>query len=191
MSARILLPSLLLSFTLLLSLTLAQSSTIFIDYTNGFSTVLLNPPSLSIQDLHPYDGGHPGSFRFFVLWRDVSDCRSNAVSIFFTNTAVLGDPQFVGLRGQSYQVHGMDGAIYNLISDKNLQVNSRFVFLTEGQCPIIDGVVDTNCWSHPGSYIGEMSFQQVVDGKLHGADVAAVVLMCARAAPLYTGAARP
>ena len=233
MSARVLLLSLLLSFTLLLSLTLAQSpSTIFIDYTNGFSTVLLNPPSLSIQDLHPYDGGHPGSFRFGVMWNnDASDTlnltvptnvhitaennasyctpplvvfnastprqcnytaqwtspafsgqmtlaytggpvatvRTDTITIFFTNTAVLGDPQFVGLRGQSYQVHGMDGAIYNLISDKNLQVNSRFVFLTEGQCPIIDGVVDTNCWSHPGSYIGEMSFQQVVDGKLHAA----------------------
>ena len=95
---------------------------------------------------------------------------SSTVDIRFTpQVGTVGDPQFVGLRGQSYQVHGMDGAIYNVISDKNLQVNSRFTFLTEGQCPIIDGVADTNCWSHPGSYIGEMSFQQVVDGKLHAA----------------------
>ena len=94
---------------------------------------------------------------------------SDTVDIFFTPTVILGDPQFVGLRGQSYQVHGIDGAIYNIISDRNLQVNGKFTFLTEGQCPIIDGVPDTNCWSHPGSYIGEMSFQQVVDGKLHAA----------------------
>ena len=95
---------------------------------------------------------------------------SDTIDIFFNPTAItVGDPQFIGLRGQSYQVHGIDGAIYNIISDRNLQVNGKFTFLTEGQCPIIDGVPDTNCWSHPGSYIGEMSFQQVVDGKLHAA----------------------
>jgi len=82
---------------------------------------------------------------------------------------VVGDPQFVGLRGQSYQVHGIDGAVYNIVSEKNTQVNSRFVFLTEGVCPIIDGAKDVNCWSHPGSYLGEISFQAVVDGKLHAA----------------------
>ena len=82
---------------------------------------------------------------------------------------ITGDPQFVGLRGQSYQVHGIDGAVYNIISEESTQVNSRFVFLTEGQCPIIDGKKDVNCWSHPGSYLGEMSFQAIVDGELHAA----------------------
>ena len=95
--------------------------------------------------------------------------RADSISTFFTNITAVGDPQFVGLRGQSYQVHGVDGAVYNIISEKNTQVNSRFVFLTKGECPIIDGVADTNCWSHPGSYMGEMSFQQVVDGELHAA----------------------
>jgi len=90
------------------------------------------------------------------------------ISILVTNPAVVvGDPQFVGLRGQSFQVHGIDGAVYNIISEQNTQVNSRFVFLSEGECPIINGAPDSNCWSHPGSYLGEMSFQQVVDGKLH------------------------
>ena len=83
---------------------------------------------------------------------------------------IVGDPQFVGLRGQSYQVHGMDGAVYNILSEKNTQVNSRFVFLTEGACPANDA---TNCWSHPGSYLGEISFQAVVAGKLHAALVQA------------------
>ena len=82
---------------------------------------------------------------------------------------VVGDPQFVGLRGQSYQVHGIDGAVYNIVSEPNTQVNSRFVFLTEGQCPIINGRPDSNCWSHPGSYLGEMSFQAIVAGKVHAA----------------------
>ena len=98
---------------------------------------------------------------------DVGNQRTDAVSTFFVNTIVVGDPQFVGLRGQSYQVHGVDGAVYNIISEKDTQVNSRFTFLTEGECPIIDGVPADNCWSHAGSYLGEMSFQQVVDGKLH------------------------
>jgi len=86
---------------------------------------------------------------------------------------IVGDPQFIGLRGQSYQVHGIDGAVYNIISEQNTQVNSRFVFLSEGKCPILNGVPDTNCWSHPGSYLGELSFQQVVDGQIHAALVSA------------------
>ena len=104
---------------------------------------------------------------------NVNSERTDAVSTFFTTSSAVGDPQFVGLRGQDYQVHGIDGAVYNIISAKALQVNSRFVFLTQGQCPIIDGVADTNCWSHPGSYMGELSFQAVVDGKLHAALVTA------------------
>ena len=100
---------------------------------------------------------------------NTGNIRSDAISTFFQNTSVrvVGDPQFVGLRGQSYQVHGIDGAVYNIISEKNLQVNSRFVFLNKGDCPLIEGVADTNCWSHPGSYMGELSFQQRVEGQLH------------------------
>jgi hypothetical protein len=86
---------------------------------------------------------------------------------------IVGDPQFIGLRGQSYQVHGIDGAVYNLISEPNSQVNSRFLFLSEGKCPIINGVADSNCWSHPGSYLGEISYQQIVDGKPHAALITA------------------
>jgi hypothetical protein len=90
------------------------------------------------------------------------------ISIMVTNPAVaVGDPQFIGLRGQSYQVHGIDGAVYNIISEARTQVNSRFVFLSEGKCPMVNGRLDINCWSHPGSYMGELSFQQIVDGKLH------------------------
>ena len=87
--------------------------------------------------------------------------------------SVLGDPQFVGLRGQSYQVHGIDGAVYNLISEQHTQVNARFAFLTDGDCPWLDGKPDTNCWSHPGSYLGEISYQAIVDGKLHAARIQA------------------
>ena len=47
--------------------------------------------------------------------------------------SVKGDPQFVGLRGQNYQVHGVSGDIYNIVSDADLQYNSRFVFLNSGE----------------------------------------------------------
>jgi len=76
---------------------------------------------------------------------------------------VTGDPQFIGLRGQSFQVHGVDGAVYNIISEKDTQVNSRFTFLSQGECPLFKGKPDINCWAHPGSYLGELSFQQRVD----------------------------
>ena len=70
--------------------------------------------------------------------------------------SVVGDPQFVGLLGQSYQVHGIDGAVYNLISDQAgaLLINARFTFLTAGRCPT--RVNATNCWTHRGSYLTEV-----------------------------------
>ena len=106
----------------------------------------------------------------------VGDGQSSDITLFFIDTpapVVVGDPQFVGLRGQSYQVHGMDGGVYNLITESASQVNSRFVFLTEGECPVLAGVRQSSCWSHPGSYMGDMSFQAIVDGKLHAALVTA------------------
>jgi len=72
---------------------------------------------------------------------------------------VTGDPQFVGLRGQNYQVHGVAGEIYNIVSDSELQYNSRFVFLDRGDCPVVDGVKQKACWSHPGSYLGELGLK--------------------------------
>ena len=79
-----------------------------------------------------------------------------------TGAFVAGDPQFKGLRGQSFQVHGVDGAVYNLISDANMQLNTRFTFL-EGPrpCPVMPstGKVSAACWSHPGSYLSELALK--------------------------------
>ena len=111
----------------------------------------------------------PFSGQLTITYSNASVGNSELIGVGFVNTQIVGDPQFVGLRGQSYQVHGIDGAVYNIISEKSTQVNSRFMFLTQGQCPVIDGVQADNCWSHPGSYLGEMSFQQIVDGKVHAA----------------------
>ena len=68
-------------------------------------------------------------------------------------SGVLGDPQFVGLLGQSYQVHGIDNQVYNLIYDAGVRVNSRFTFLSAGRCPAWS-LSSRGCWSHPGSYLG-------------------------------------
>jgi hypothetical protein len=80
---------------------------------------------------------------------------------------ITGDPQFVGLRGQTYQVHGIDGGIYNLVSSPTTQVNAEFRFLSEGQCPMFDGIPAMNCWAHAGSYLSAIGVQQVIDGKVH------------------------
>lgn len=107
-----------------------------------------------------------------LTYNSTSPLETDKIVIQVANPAsvqphIVGDPQFIGLRGQTYQVHGVDGAVYNIISEANAQVNSRFVFLSQGECPVFNGVPDVNCWSHPGSYLGELSFQQVVDGKIH------------------------
>ena len=74
------------------------------------------------------------------------------------SSGAIGDPQLYGLLGQSFQVHGIDGGTYNLISAPGLQVNTRFVFLDSARCPSKQ-VVNTPCWSHAGSYMGALSMQ--------------------------------
>ena len=96
--------------------------------------------------------------------------------------STLGDPQFVGFLGQSFQVHGIDGAVYSIISDATVQVNARFAFLgDEGACVAQRDIrrsdsqsADTErrvagpiqCWSHPGSYIGELSVRTAAGVRL-------------------------
>jgi len=81
--------------------------------------------------------------------------------------SVVGDPQFVGLRGQSYQVHGVPNSIYNIVSDADLQYNARFVFLTKGDCPVVDGVQQKGCFSHAGTYLGELGLKTRAGDKIH------------------------
>ena len=71
---------------------------------------------------------------------------------------VIGDPQFTGLLGQRFQVHGVSGTVYNIITDSLLQVNARFDFLSSGGGPRAD-IIDTQPWTHQGTYLGAMSFQ--------------------------------
>ena len=79
---------------------------------------------------------------------------------------VIGDPQFVGLLGQSFQVHGIDGAVYSLIIDRGVLVNARFRYLSSGRCPQAASHA-SNCWSHPGSYLGEVGVVSEDGNRLH------------------------
>ena len=72
--------------------------------------------------------------------------------------SVSGDPMFTGLLGQRYQVHGVDGSVYALISDRQVQVNARFGFLDGGDCLRDEaGQPLFTCWTHPGSYLTALS----------------------------------
>jgi hypothetical protein len=76
----------------------------------------------------------------------------------------LGEPQFIGLRGQSFQIHGVDGQVYNIIVDAGMRVNARFVYLSDGRCPTVPS--PANCWSHPGSYLGEFGVWTAASDRL-------------------------
>jgi len=67
------------------------------------------------------------------------------------NGCAHGDPQFSGFLGQSYQVHGVSGQVYNILSTPHFQYNALFTFLEQGQCR-----KGTQCFSHPGNYFGQV-----------------------------------
>lgn len=105
----------------------------------------------------------------FVSYEPIIYIYLDDVSL--STALVVGDPQFVGLRGQSYQVHGIDGEVYNLVTSEETQVNSKFVFLRSGSCPVLNGTRDVNCWTHPGSYLGSIGVQQIVNGTKHQLEI--------------------
>jgi len=65
-----------------------------------------------------------------------------------------GDPQFAGFQGQTFQFHGLPDEHFNLISSPNMQLNSHFVYLANGEC----SYNDTVCWTHPGTYVDELGW---------------------------------
>ena len=89
--------------------------------------------------------------------------------------AARGDPLFTGLYGQQFCVAGVDGQVLNIISTATLQLNGRFVTLSEGESitpaeqekmrtasqqqhatiPDMAVLPLTEAWSHLGNYFGE------------------------------------
>ena len=86
-------------------------------------------------------------------------------------SSMLGDPMLVGFRGQRFQVHGIDGAVYNLITERQQMVNARFGFLNGPRhCPPMPstGQRSAACWTHPGSYLTEVAIAaSSLDGREH------------------------
>lgn len=73
--------------------------------------------------------------------------------------SVLGDPVFTGLRGQKFQIHGVDGEYYGMLSTPVLHLNAQFAFLDSGECPPEQ---TEGCWSQPGTYVGAIGLQMRV-----------------------------
>jgi hypothetical protein len=123
---------------------------------NG-SVAVINNFTVSITQVFPDQAGLPTNSSCYTMY--VLEVTNPA---FLPNVTVRGDPQFIGLRGQSYQVHGIDGGVYNLISGKEYQLNSRFSFLTGPRpCPLmpLTGRKSSACWTHPGSYLTEIGLK--------------------------------
>jgi hypothetical protein len=81
----------------------------------------------------------------------VTFAHQSAVSF---SAVIRGDPQFVGLQNQQFQVHGYPGEKFNLISAPKFSVNSNFVYLQNGVC----NYNNTECWTHPGTYLDVIGF---------------------------------
>ena len=71
------------------------------------------------------------------------------------NGAAYSDPFFSGFWRQTFYVHGRAGAVYSILSDRVMSLQSRFVFLTNISCPDRSGAeVQVHCSSHAGMYFG-------------------------------------
>ena len=113
---------------------------------------------------------------YALIFDSHSDCSNQPGFTIIKNScpvtpppAVRGDPQFAGLRGQDFQVHGIDGGVYNVISDKHMQLNSKFVFLTGPRpCPVMPttGKKSVACFAHSGSYLQNLALLTSGDDRL-------------------------
>ena len=134
----------------------------FNDQQYGYATLAVNAAS----------GIGTGQSLLYTMYAADSGKVMDSFTVFAKSQAVtggagaaLGDPQIVGFLGQSFQVHGLDGGVYSVISDEETQLNARFVFLSSGSCPPVS-VLRTQCWSHSGSYFGEVAVQSSSGARL-------------------------
>lgn len=73
-----------------------------------------------------------------------------------SSSSSLGDPQFLGFRGQGYQFHGFPNTTFDVVSCPNFQFNALFVVRKEGVCPPKEAP-KTLCFTHEGNYMGEVA----------------------------------
>ena len=104
---------------------------------------------------------------------------SNVATVDFFITAgavggggtVKGDPSFSGFHGQAaYQVHGIPGEVFNILTAATLQVNALFAFIDRGEALTsaqmakarhgVQGELPvTQPWSHPGTYLSQLGIK--------------------------------
>ena len=69
---------------------------------------------------------------------------------------MIGDPQFSGLLGQSFQVHGTPSTHYAIISTPAMHLNALFELREQGRCTA-ELKQRTACWSHTGNYFASLT----------------------------------
>ena len=166
---------------------LSNLSFVFASFVPGNVTVQLSllgqsvtnltfSPAL-VQSTQTYEGSatilaRPSTSFDRVLISDVQAVNFAAGTISGVEApaaSAMGDPLFTGLRGQSFQVHGVDGGVYALVSEASLQLNARFAFLDgPRQCPTMPstGRSSAACWTHPGSYLSHIALTTVGGSRL-------------------------
>jgi hypothetical protein len=110
----------------------------------GGGTILITIASITQTSLTNNGGNTAAS--------QVSTGTAGLSVTYIYTAAVTGDPQIVGFQGQHFQIHGTPDEHYNLISTADYYLNSRFEYMATGVC----NYNDTECFSHPGTYIGEI-----------------------------------
>ena len=86
---------------------------------------------------------------------------------------VIGDPQFTGFLGQSFQFHGIPDEYFNILTSPHAQLNAQFLFLTSQPERLRQGeqrlfrlrssaqnrLPDTAAWTHDGTYLGQVGIK--------------------------------
>jgi hypothetical protein len=96
----------------------------------------VNSGGESASSLHtPYSVGVAGAAAAAAAVY-IADYGNNRV-LYFAPPAVSGDPRFTGFDGQSYEVHGQSGAIYNLLTFTRMNLNALFkrIDIAQGRRP--------------------------------------------------------
>jgi hypothetical protein len=91
-----------------------------------------------------------GDFVVTLIAREPHNLAATTTFTFHCG-GVIGDPQFMGFIGQSFQVHGISNMVYNVLSSPSIQYNALFRYLDAGKCR-----KGTACFAHPGNYFGDV-----------------------------------
>jgi len=74
-----------------------------------------------------------GAYRCKLEWQLTNGANAFSIQtvptryLYTTDPSVLDDPHFIGFQRQEYEIHGISGHIYNIISFYNLQLNAKFL----------------------------------------------------------------